>query len=134
MLVEGMKTVPKNTWLQVVPQLIARIDSPKDLVRNLIHSLLVDVGKQHPQVGGDREGRGGEKGKEEGTVSYCWQCLMVYSLSLPPLSLLRGAGTDLPTDCGSQVGWSCPHGGCQPDPQQPVGPLQPAGAAGTDGV
>ena len=60
MLVEGMKTVPKNTWLQVVPQLIARIDSPKDLVRNLIHSLLVDVGKQHPQV---RRGRGEGKRK-----------------------------------------------------------------------
>ena len=59
-LVEGMKTVPKNTWLQVVPQLIARIDSPKDLVRNLIHSLLVDVGKQHPQV---RRGRGEGKRK-----------------------------------------------------------------------
>ena len=55
-LMERMKTVPKNTWLQVVPQLIARIDSPKDLVRNLIHSLLVDVGKQHPQVW--REERG----------------------------------------------------------------------------
>ena len=64
-LVEGMKTVPKNTWLQVVPQLIARIDSPKDLVRNLIHSLLVDVGKQHPQVGGNREGRGGEKERKK---------------------------------------------------------------------
>ena len=61
-LMEGMKTVPKNTWLQVVPQLIARINSPKDLVRNLIHSLLVDVGKQHPQVWreGRGEGRGGE--------------------------------------------------------------------------
>ena len=73
-LMEGMKTVPKNTWLQVVPQLIARIDSPKDLVRNLIHSLLVDVGKQHPQVwregrGGEGrggEGRGGEGGEGEG--------------------------------------------------------------------
>ena len=129
MLVEGMKTVPKNTWLQVVPQLIAQIDSPKDLVRNLIHSLLVDMGKQHPQV---CRGRGG--GEEE-IVSCCWQSSMEYGLSLPPLSLLlHGAGTDLPTDSGSQVGWSCPHGGCQPDPQQPVRPLQPAGAAGTDGV
>ena len=66
-LMEGMKTVPKNTWLQVVPQLIARIDSPKDLVRNLIHSLLVDVGKQHPQVWGEGgEGRGGKgRGGEE---------------------------------------------------------------------
>ena len=63
-LMEGMKTVPKNTWLQVVPQLIARIDSPKDLVRNLIHSLLVDVGKQHPQVW--REGGEGRGGKARG--------------------------------------------------------------------
>ena len=61
-LMEGMKTVPKNTWLQVVPQLIACIDSPKDLVSNLIHSLLVDVGKQHPQVW--REGGEGRRGEE----------------------------------------------------------------------
>ena len=61
-LMEGMKTVPKSTWLQVVPQLIACIDSPKNLVRNLIHSLLVGVDKQHLQVGA--EGRGGEVGEE----------------------------------------------------------------------
>eukprot|EP00058_Branchiostoma_floridae_P004987 XP_002590475.1 hypothetical protein BRAFLDRAFT_124561 [Branchiostoma floridae] len=31
-LVEGMKTVPIDTWLQVIPQLIARIDTPRQLV------------------------------------------------------------------------------------------------------
>ena len=36
--------------VQVIPQLIARIDSPRRLVSKLIHSLLASVGKQHPQV------------------------------------------------------------------------------------
>jgi FKBP12-rapamycin complex-associated protein len=49
-LADGIKTVDKNTWLQVVPQLIARIDSPKELISKLIHDLLADVGKQHPQA------------------------------------------------------------------------------------
>ena len=35
---------------QVIPQLIARIDHPRRLVAKLIHDLLTDVGKQHPQV------------------------------------------------------------------------------------
>ena len=34
----------------MIPQLIARIDSPRRLVSKLIHTLLTDVGKQHPQV------------------------------------------------------------------------------------
>ena len=37
-------------FAQVIPQLIARIDSPRRLVSKLIHDLLVDVGKHHPQV------------------------------------------------------------------------------------
>ncbi|CAH1240669.1 MTOR [Branchiostoma lanceolatum] len=49
-LVEGMKTVPIDTWLQVIPQLIARIDTPRQLVGRLIHQLLTDIGKQHPQA------------------------------------------------------------------------------------
>ena len=36
--------------LQVIPQLIARIDSPRRLVSKLIHELLTDVGRHHPQV------------------------------------------------------------------------------------
>ena len=35
---------------QVIPQLIVRIDHPRRLVAKLIHDLLTDVGKQHPQV------------------------------------------------------------------------------------
>ena len=35
---------------KVIPQLIARIDSPRKRVSKLIHDLLSDVGKQHPQA------------------------------------------------------------------------------------
>ena len=35
---------------QVIPQLIARIDTPRQLVAKLIQQLLIDIGKQHPQV------------------------------------------------------------------------------------
>eukprot|EP00731_Ephydatia_muelleri_P014310 Em0008g30a len=49
-LAGGLKTVDIDTWLQVIPQLIARIDSSCRLVRKLIHDLLTAVGKQHPQA------------------------------------------------------------------------------------
>ncbi len=49
-LSDGIRTIDIDTWLQVIPQLIARIDHPKRLVSKLIHNLLSDVGKQHPQV------------------------------------------------------------------------------------
>lgn len=48
-IVEGIRTIEINTWLQVIPQLIARIDTPRALGR-LIHSLLIDIGKSHPQA------------------------------------------------------------------------------------
>lgn len=35
---------------QVIPQLIARIDTPRPLVGRLIHQLLTDIGRYHPQV------------------------------------------------------------------------------------
>ncbi|CAF0930015.1 unnamed protein product, partial [Didymodactylos carnosus] len=47
---EGIKTVPIEVWLQVLPQLIARIDSPRQLVNQSIKHLLIDVGRQHPQA------------------------------------------------------------------------------------
>nr|CAH7722994.1 unnamed protein product [Callosobruchus chinensis] len=47
---EGIRLVEKNTWLQVIPQLIARIDTNRVLVSRLIHHLLVDIGKTHPQA------------------------------------------------------------------------------------
>ncbi|XP_072945210.1 serine/threonine-protein kinase mTOR [Epargyreus clarus] len=49
-LVEGIRTIEINVWLQVIPQLIARIDTPRALVGKLIHSLLIDIGKSHPQA------------------------------------------------------------------------------------
>ncbi|XP_038222262.1 serine/threonine-protein kinase mTOR [Zerene cesonia] len=49
-LVEGIRTIEINVWLQVIPQLIARIDIPRALVGKLIHSLLIDIGKSHPQA------------------------------------------------------------------------------------
>jgi FKBP12-rapamycin complex-associated protein len=36
--------------MQVIPQLIARIDTPRALVGRLIHHLLIDIGKHHPQA------------------------------------------------------------------------------------
>ncbi|CAL4086221.1 unnamed protein product, partial [Meganyctiphanes norvegica] len=49
-LVDGLKTIHNQTWLQVIPQLIARIDTSKPLVGKLIHQLLMDIGKHHPQA------------------------------------------------------------------------------------
>lgn len=49
-IVEGIRLIEKNTWLQVIPQLIARIDTPRALVSRLIHLLLIDIGKTYPQV------------------------------------------------------------------------------------
>ncbi|KAI9091315.1 armadillo-type protein [Phlyctochytrium arcticum] len=47
---EGFNSVSIDTWLQVIPQLIARIHTPNSHVRRLIHQLLSDVGKEHPQA------------------------------------------------------------------------------------
>lgn len=47
---EGRKVIEINTWLQVIPQLIARIDTPRNFVGQLIHDLLIDIGRCHPQA------------------------------------------------------------------------------------
>ncbi|XP_030383558.1 serine/threonine-protein kinase Tor [Scaptodrosophila lebanonensis] len=49
-VLSGMKLIEINTWLQVIPQLIARIDTHRKLVGQLIHQLLMDIGKNHPQA------------------------------------------------------------------------------------
>ncbi|OXU22583.1 hypothetical protein TSAR_001785 [Trichomalopsis sarcophagae] len=49
-IIEGIRLIEINTWLQVIPQLIARIDTPRALVGRCIHNLLVDIGKTHPQA------------------------------------------------------------------------------------
>ena len=49
-LVEGFGHVSIDTWLAVIPQIVARIHSNSAPVRGLIHQLLVRVGRQHPQA------------------------------------------------------------------------------------
>ncbi|XP_014771975.1 serine/threonine-protein kinase mTOR isoform X1 [Octopus bimaculoides] len=49
-LIEGIKTMQIENWLQVIPQLIARIDTPRHSVGRLISQLLIDIGKAHPQA------------------------------------------------------------------------------------
>jgi FKBP12-rapamycin complex-associated protein len=49
-LEDGFQHVSIDTWLVVIPQIIARIHSPSPPVRNLIHSLLIRIGRHHPQV------------------------------------------------------------------------------------
>ncbi|EGG01362.1 uncharacterized protein MELLADRAFT_117828 [Melampsora larici-populina 98AG31] len=47
---DGFGNVSIDTWLEVVPQLIARIHAPSANVRRLIHNILCEVGKAHPQA------------------------------------------------------------------------------------
>eukprot|EP01080_Neovahlkampfia_damariscottae_P002252 gene2252-2426_t len=49
-LIDGFNTVNIDTWLQVIPQLIARIHSPSETIRRLIHDLLTKIGHVHPQA------------------------------------------------------------------------------------
>ncbi|KAB2050892.1 hypothetical protein ES319_A12G018000v1 [Gossypium barbadense] len=46
----GFSLVNINTWLVVLPQIIARIHSNNHAVRELIQSLLVRIGQSHPQA------------------------------------------------------------------------------------
>lgn len=47
---EGFTSVTIDTWLEVIPQLIARINQPNARVRQAVHRLLAEVGKVHPQA------------------------------------------------------------------------------------
>ncbi|KAG0649662.1 Serine threonine-kinase tor2 [Hyphodiscus hymeniophilus] len=47
---EGFTSVSVDTWLEVIPQLIARINQPNTRVRQSIHNLLADIGRAHPQA------------------------------------------------------------------------------------
>jgi len=47
---EGVKLVSVDTWLGVIPQLIARINQPNHLVRAGVSHLLCEVGRAHPQA------------------------------------------------------------------------------------
>jgi FKBP12-rapamycin complex-associated protein len=47
---EGFTNVSIDTWLEVIPQLIARINQPNKRVQASVHNLLADVGRAHPQA------------------------------------------------------------------------------------
>ncbi|KAL9656580.1 hypothetical protein ABK040_012162 [Willaertia magna] len=49
-LIDGFNTVSIDTWLLVIPQIIARINSHSSSVRKLTHKLLAKVAKNHPQA------------------------------------------------------------------------------------
>lgn len=49
-LQNGFSHVKIEMWLVVLPQIIARIHSNNQAVRELIQTLLVQIGKGHPQV------------------------------------------------------------------------------------
>ncbi|MCJ1320534.1 phosphatidylinositol kinase- protein kinase tor1 [Xylographa vitiligo] len=49
-MVEGFTRINIDTWLEVIPQLIARINQSNPKIHNTIHRLLDDVGKAHPQA------------------------------------------------------------------------------------
>jgi FKBP12-rapamycin complex-associated protein len=46
----GFKYVSIDTWLQVIPQIIARISTAIPGIRKLVKELLIDVGREHPQA------------------------------------------------------------------------------------
>ena len=49
-ILEGFNDVSIDIWLEVIPQLIARINQPNPRVRSSVHRLLAEVGKAHPQA------------------------------------------------------------------------------------
>jgi FKBP12-rapamycin complex-associated protein len=46
---EGLYQVKVTIWLQVIPQLIARIHITHVKVSQILHELLIHIGKLHPQ-------------------------------------------------------------------------------------
>ncbi|KIK61711.1 hypothetical protein GYMLUDRAFT_42743 [Collybiopsis luxurians FD-317 M1] len=49
-MTQGFAKVGIDTWLHVIPQIIARIQTPNMLVRRTIHNVLINIGKHHPQA------------------------------------------------------------------------------------
>lgn len=47
---QGVSEVSVDTWLEVLPQLIARINQPNHRIRVAVNRLLCRVGKAHPQA------------------------------------------------------------------------------------
>ena len=48
-IVKGLEGTPVDTWLSVIPQLIARIGNPSKDIRDAVCDLLIRLGSAHPQ-------------------------------------------------------------------------------------
>ena len=46
----GFKVISVDTWLYVIPQLVARIHTKNPHIQSLLHQLLCDIGSKHPQA------------------------------------------------------------------------------------
>ncbi len=49
-MISGINQISIDTWLAVIPQIIARLHTPHASIRALIHELLAKIGKTHPQA------------------------------------------------------------------------------------
>ncbi|KAJ6516644.1 phosphatidylinositol 3-kinase [Mycena vitilis] len=49
-IASGFSMVKIDTWLPVIPQIIARIQTPHASIRRNINNLLIEIGKTHPQA------------------------------------------------------------------------------------
>ena len=49
-MLQGFEDIIIDTWLSVIPQIMARIHTPNKKVRRMIQDLLCKIGKAHPQV------------------------------------------------------------------------------------
>ena len=49
-ILEAFNDVSIDVWIEVIPQLIARINQPTSRTRSSIHRLLCEIGRAHPQA------------------------------------------------------------------------------------
>ncbi|KAJ3911268.1 FAT domain-containing protein [Lentinula edodes] len=49
-IIQGFAKVSVDNWLEVIPQIIARIQTRTPPIKQAIHNILVDIGKHHPQA------------------------------------------------------------------------------------
>ena len=49
-MIAGINSINIDTWLAVIPQLIARLHTPYLSIRALLHELIAKIGKTHPQA------------------------------------------------------------------------------------
>jgi serine/threonine-protein kinase mTOR len=49
-ITDGIAKISVDNWLEVIPQLLARINQPSPRVKDSIHRLINEVGRAHPQA------------------------------------------------------------------------------------